>query len=179
MRLTVNSGGMFSGKTSELYRQGQRHLLARQKVVFVKPRMDNRYAEDYIVTHNGLRAKAISVDESILNKEVLEAEVVLLDEFQFYPATVVDEVEQLVKLGKIVYLSGLDLDSNAIPFANMAKAMAMADEVKKFKAVCELCGSDAMFSYKHSRTSETIQLGEKDLYIPLCRKCFYEKEKGE
>lgn len=172
MKLVVNTGCMFSGKTSELYRQGQRHLLARHKVVFVKPSMDDRYSDDYIMTHNGLKAKAVSVDQTILVDEVLKADVVLLDEFQFYPASVVGEVQQLIKLKKTVYVSGLDMDSNGKAFDNMKEIMAIADEVKKFKAVCEICGEDAMFSHKHSGTDETIELGAKDVYIPLCRECF-------
>lgn len=177
MKLTVNAGCMFSGKTSELYRQGQRHLLARQKVVFVKPLFDNRYATDYIMTHSGLRAKAVNVDETILVDEVLSADVVLLDEFQFYPSSVVEEVQQLVKMKKTVYVSGLDMDSNGKGFNNMKEIMVIADEVKKFKAVCEICGEDAMFSHKHNGTDKTIELGAKNLYIPLCRECF-EKRRG-
>ena len=86
-KLTVNTGSMYSGKSSELLRQGERHLLAGHKVVFIKPAIDLRYAKDEIVTHTGAKVEAIRVrgiDNIAGMAQVVEADVILIDEVQFF-----------------------------------------------------------------------------------------------
>lgn len=174
MRLVVNVGGMFSGKTTELQRQGKRHLLAGHNVVFVKPKMDDRYSEDFIVTHDGARVEAINVEGSLLDDErIMGADVVLIDEVQFLSDCVVNNIECLVRDGKIIYVSGLDMDYNGVEFPVVARLMAKADEVNKFKSVCEKCGQDSTFTAKRKDNGDLIELGSSDLYMPLCRSCYY------
>lgn len=183
-KLTVNCGSMYSGKSSELLRQGERHLLAGHKVVFIKPAIDLRYAEDEIVTHTGARVEAIRVreiDRIDTITQVLEADVVLIDEVQFFDNWLSMQIMELLDKGKEVYCSGLDMDFMGEPFSLTADLMARADVVNKFKAVCAGCGADATYSGKTNKASKEkrIELGAKELYIPLCRKCFNkQKEDG-
>ncbi len=60
--IEVVCGGMFSGKTEELIRRAKRAHIAGQKVVIVKPAMDNRYSETDIVSHNESALPGIQVD---------------------------------------------------------------------------------------------------------------------
>ena len=173
-KLVVNCGGMFSGKSTELMRQGERHMIAGHKVVFVKPLIDNRYSNDEIVNHKGQKVKAINVKDgkSLLQiKDITEADVILIDEVQFLD-NIVDAIKSLLQSKKTVYCSGLDMDFKGDPFETVATLMAMAEEVNKFHAVCNKCGEDALFSHKIIDSNERIELGEKDIYIPLCRKCY-------
>ena len=176
MKLVCNVGGMFSGKSTELQRQGQRHLLAGHKVVFLKPAYDNRYSEGKIVTHCGQSVEAINVTSTIIVPEVADADVILIDEVQFLPYGIADEVRGLLKEGKTIYVSGLDMDSKGNGFLLVEALMTMADTVQKFKAVCEECGEDATFTGKRVDNGRRHELGSKDLYIPLCRSCFYERQ---
>ena len=180
-RLTVNCGSMYSGKSSELLRQGERHILAGHKVVFIKPVRDLRYAKDEIVTHAGVKVEAVrvrSIDRVDILPQVVGADVVLIDEVQFFDNLLSMQIMELLRKGKTVYVSGLDMDFMGEPFSLTADLMARADVVNKFKAVCAGCGADATYSGKNAKASKKkrIELGAKELYIPLCRECF-EKQK--
>ena len=173
MKLTVNVGGMFSGKSTELQRQGKRHMMAGHKVVFLKPAYDNRYSDDKIITHDGQYVEAINVTNTITNKASVDADVILIDEAQFLPYEILNEIRWMLREGKIIYVSGLDMDYTGRGFLIMEGLMTMADHVQKFKAVCEECGDDATFTGKRVNNGTRHELGSKDLYIPLCRKCYY------
>ena len=60
---------MYSGKTEELIRRLRRAQIARQKVEIFKPAIDDRYAQDQIVSHSELRIPSRSVRTA---KEVLD-----------------------------------------------------------------------------------------------------------
>ncbi|MEZ4981466.1 MAG: hypothetical protein R2769_07765 [Saprospiraceae bacterium] len=50
--IEVICGSMFSGKTEELIRRLKRAQFARQKVEIYKPRIDTRYDEVSVVSHD-------------------------------------------------------------------------------------------------------------------------------
>lgn len=182
MKLTLIVGGMFSGKSSELQRQGKRHMLRGHNVVFVKPDIDKRYSEDEIVTHDGQKVKAnvIGISDGIEEKIDLEGvDVVLIDEIQFFTHRMIMSIDTLLRKGIRVYCAGLDLDYTGSPFGITPQLMAKAENVIKLHAVCDKCGGDAWVSSRESyvtKTLEIIDIGEKDKYFPVCRKCLYEME---
>jgi thymidine kinase len=55
--------------------------------------------------------------------------------------------------------------------------MAVADHVTKVHAICVRCGNIAQFSHRLSDKEQVVLLGEKDIYEPLCRRCFREANK--
>ena len=176
-KLVINVGSMFSGKTTELLRQGKRHTLAKDKVLYIKPNIDNRYSNTKIVSHDGeasdyTQSMVIGLDERIYCDEVLDADVVLIDEIQFFDFRIVDDILKLLDKGKIVYCSGLDLTFENRAFMVTGALMCHADVINKFKAVCSECGSDAHVSARKGKNTETIDIGSDDKYTPLCRKCY-------
>jgi thymidine kinase len=176
-KLEVNCGGMFSGKSTELQRQGKRHMLAGHKVIFIKPQMDDRYSDTKVVTHDGLEMEAVNAPlDAILTAQVYGADVVLIDEVQFFEWGIVQDIDYLVKAGKVVYCSGLDMDFTGTPFHITAHLMAVADEVNKFKAVCSICGDDSYVTAKTSGSNVRVELGSQDKYKPVCRPCFNKLE---
>jgi len=68
--IEVITGSMFSGKSEELIRRVRRAEIARQKVQVFKPRLDDRFAQDYVVSHSDIRFAAESVSSA---RELLEA----------------------------------------------------------------------------------------------------------
>lgn len=176
MKLIVNTGSMFSGKSSELIRQGERHVIRGDKVVYIKPDIDNRYGESVICTHKGnsVQAHSVAVDEDVRTYIDKHTQVVLIDEVQFFNERIIDDVWNLLKEGKIIYVSGLDMDYLGQPFNVVQGLMAIADEVNKFHAVCLHCGDDGVHSARLSGSSNVIEIGEKDKYIPLCRSCYFD-----
>ncbi|MGV2685426.1 thymidine kinase [Clostridium perfringens] len=166
---------MFSEKSKELIRQGERHLLAKHKVVFFKPSIDNIYSNNEIVTHTGAAVKAIIVGpkESLLDHLDQDVNVVLIDEVQFFNKSILKDVWVMLKNGIDVYCSGLDMDYMGTGFNDtVIEIMAMAYEVNKLHAICEHCGVDAMYSAKRDfgifHGLEKISLGTQKEYIPIC-----------
>src|SRR5271154_4401310 len=59
--IEVVCGSMFSGKTEELLRRIKRAKLAKLGVVVFKPRVDDRYDEVKVVTHEGASTEAVPI----------------------------------------------------------------------------------------------------------------------
>lgn len=179
--LTVNTGSMFSGKSTMLISQGEKHVKAGQRVLYIKPSLDDRYSENEIVTHDGIKVKALSLAvNSRLTDFInfLDYDVILLDEAQFFDKRICNSIWFLLSKGLKVYVSGLDLNFLGDGFETMNEIMAMADKVNKLKAVCETCGSDAVITGKRNfhediDNVEIVEVGAKETYIPLCRKCWF------
>ena len=164
---------MFSGKTEELIRRLKRVRIANLRVVAFKPSIDVRYASEKIVSHdtNVVDSFPVTKASEILN-QYKDAEVVGIDEAQFFDFGLVAVCQELAAMGKRVIIAGLDMDSNAEPFGPMPALMAVADQVYKVQAICAQCGNLAYVSYRIANESKQIHLGEKDAYKPLCRTCF-------
>jgi thymidine kinase len=84
----------------------------------------------------------------------------------------VDVAIQLANQGIRVIVAGLDMDFRGDPFGPMPGMMAVADFVTKVHAVCVRCGSNAQFSHRTSAKEQVVLLGAKDIYEPLCRRCY-------
>ncbi|MCS6981286.1 MAG: thymidine kinase [Flavobacteriales bacterium] len=175
-RIEVICGSMFSGKTEELIRRIRRAIIARQSVEIYKPLLDHRYSAQDVVSHDDNRLACTSVASSA---QILlwhrGAQVVGLDEAQFFDPEVVDVCNRLAFQGVRVIVAGLDMDFMGRPFGPMPALMAIADDVLKVHAICVDCGHEANFSYRLTPDTELVKLGEKNLYQPLCRSCFQKK----
>ena len=169
----VISGSMFSGKTEELIRRLRRAIFAGQKVEIFKPALDNRYSETRVVSHDDKSVSSTPVDNatSILLLAG-DAQVVGIDEAQFFDNSIVDVCNSLADRGVRVLVAGLDMDFNGKPFGPMPQIMAIAEYVTKVHAICVRCGSLALYSFRKSDEQKVVLLGEKDTYEPLCRRCF-------
>jgi len=172
--IEIISGPMFSGKTEELIRRLKRAIIANKKVAIFKPAIDNRYSTNDVVSHSELKIPSIVVNRAI---EIVEhydnADVIGVDEAQFFNEALVDILQYLAYKGKRVIVAGLDMDSNAKPFGIMPALMATAEYVTKLHAICIDCGSLASHTYRLSEEKEQIVVGEKNKYKPLCRHCYY------
>jgi thymidine kinase len=169
----VICGSMFSGKTEELIRRLRRAIFAGQKVEIFKPALDNRYSETRVVSHDEKSVSSTPVDNaSSILLLAGDAQVVGIDEAQFFDSSITDVCNALADRGVRVLVAGLDMDFNGNPFGPMPALMAIADWVTKVHAICVRCGSLAQFSYRKSDSEKVVLLGEKDIYEPLCRHCF-------
>jgi thymidine kinase len=166
---------MFSGKTKTLIGLISGYLNDKKKVVVFKPKLDDRYAEESIVSHDKDAATAYSVNRPA---EILDlfhrADVVAIDEVQFFDESIVSVCETIADFGKTVVVAGLDLDYMGRPFGSMPQLMSVADEIIKLNSVCTFCSGRARFSHRISKDQGVVVLGEKDKYVPLCRSCYNE-----
>jgi len=171
--IEVICGSMFSGKTEELIRRLNRAIIAKQRVEIFKPKVDTRYAEEEVVSHNknSIRSTAVDFSEDILLLAA-NSEVVGIDETQFFDEEIVKVVTKLANSGKRVIMAGLDMDFSGKAFGSMPELMAIAEYVTKVHAICAHCGGIATYSYRLSANKSKVLLGEKDKYEPRCRACF-------
>ncbi len=174
--IEVICGSMFSGKTEELIRRLKRARIANLKVEIFKPKIDVRYDELQIVSHdeNAIVSTPIDNSQTILLL-ASDVDVVGIDEAQFFDDQLPDVCDQLALRGIRVIIAGLDMDYTARPFGQMPNLLAKADFITKLHAICVQCGNIANYSYRKTMEGSQILLGEKDLYEPRCRKCYYEK----
>jgi thymidine kinase len=171
--IEVITGSMFSGKTEELIRRLRRAIFAGQKVEIFKPSLDNRYSETRVVSHDDKSVSSTPVDNaSSILLLAGEAQVVAIDEAQFFDNSIIHVCNVLADSGVRVLVAGLDMDFNGVPFGPMPGLMAVADWVTKVHAICVRCGALACYSYRKSDEDKVVMLGEKDLYEPLCRQCY-------
>lgn len=171
--IEVVAGSMFSGKTEELIRRLKRAKIAKQKIEIYKPSVDIRYSEDEVVSHDHSAIRSTPVENSanilLLSGNV---DVIGIDEAQFFDKGLVEVVVKLANMGIRVIIAGLDMDFKGVPFGPIPGLMAVADHVTKVHAICVRCGSIAQFSHRISEKEQVVLLGEKDIYEPLCRRCY-------
>ncbi|MBQ1905318.1 MAG: thymidine kinase [Bacteroidales bacterium] len=169
----VICGSMFSGKTEELIRRLRRAQFAGQKIAIFKPKVDVRYSEDNIVSHDLKSIPSIPINSAtdifLMDSDV---RVVGIDEAQFFDDTLIKVVQTLANRGVRVIVAGLDMDYLGNPFGPMPAIMAIAEEVQKVHAICVKCGNLANHSHRLVKNENLVVLGEKDVYEPLCRDCF-------
>lgn len=178
--IEVVCGSMFSGKTEELIRRVKRAKIAKQEVLIFKPSIDKRFHARHVVSHNANAVVSTPVASSaeILN-QVNNCDVVGIDEAQFFDEGIVEVSIELANRGIRVIAAGLDMDFRGKPFGPMPHLMAVAEYVTKVHAICVSCGDIANYSHRLISSDEKVVLGEKDVYEPLCRKCFNEVQQPE
>jgi thymidine kinase len=167
------TGSMFSGKTEELIRRLRRAQFAGLKVEIFKPSLDKRYSETRVVSHDDKSINSTPVDNatSILLLAG-DCDVVGIDEAQFFDLSIVDVCNRLADNGIRIVVAGLDMDFMRTPFGPMPALLAIAEYVTKVHAICMRCGNLAQYSYRKSNEAQQVLLGEKDIYEPLCRRCY-------
>jgi len=120
-------------------------------VKIFKPYFDNRYSSNKVVSHDSNKIKSISVKNSKeILKHIEKVEVVGIDEAQFFDENLYNICNELANKGLRVIVTGLDMDYEGKPFG-------------------------AQYSYRKNQNKDLLLLGEKDIYEPLCRKCFQKK----
>lgn len=176
--IEVICGSMFSCKTEELIRRLKRSTIARQKVQVFKPALDNRYSSEQVASHSGTYFEAIPVS-SVAQAWLLldpEAEVIGVDEAQFFEPEIVDFCREMAQQGRRVIVAGLDLDFRGEPFGPMPLLMAEAEQVDKLHAICLVCGAPASRTQRlingqpASYDDPIILVGATENYEARCRR---------
>ena len=175
----VICGPMFAGKSEELIRRIKRIEYAKKKVVCFKPKIDDRYSEDEICSHNKTKKKSyvISTSNDIRKYITDDVYAVAFDEVQFMDEGILAVIETLANMGKRVICAGLDNDFRGEPFSIMPKLLCLAEYVTKLTAICTVCGANA------TRTQRVVNgkpayyedpiiiIGASEAYEPRCRSC--------
>lgn len=176
--LEVIVGSMFSGKSEELIRRLRRAQIGRQKVQVFKPKIDDRYHAENVMSHdqNSIPARAIQKAAEIMEALEVDTQVIGIDEGQFFDPEIVQVAQALAQQGRRVLVAGLDTDWLGKPFEPMPTLMAVADHVSKQHAVCVVCGAAASRTQRtglpQNSSSERVLVGAHDSYEARCRMHF-------
>ena len=172
--IEVICGPMFSGKSEELIRRLRRAVIARKRVEVFKPRIDDRYSADEIVSHGDLRMQSQVVDQAsdILDRLDWRSEVIGVDEANFMGPRLVEVAQRLADTGKQVIVAGLDTDYLGRPFAPIPELLALAETITKTLAICMRCGNPAKHTQRLVGSDDLIVVGAVGMYEARCRRCF-------
>ena len=188
-RLVVITGPMFSGKTTELYRQLNRLSIIHHNIVCITHDLDRRYKNNVSHDNYGLNASHTIhyVDDLAsfrLTPEYKEAVVVGIDEGQFFHRLAFHVLQMVEKDNKMVIVSGLNLDYLRNPFQDMVKLIILADRCVFLQAFCFYCPKErcqpALFTWKSSSSSlspsssSRIEVGNQNIYRAVCRRHWVE-----
>lgn len=185
---------MFAGKTTELQKRARRYKLTGKSVVMIKPEADNRYGEDFIITHDGTKMPAYATQNlwNILS-EAQKFDVICIDEGHMF-REIVDFSCDLADMGHIVVIASLCVGHNRRQLALLNppaiyNLTTQADSITFLHAICVNCGKNASVTYKlrsekeeKYNSAEEYQkslIGGADKYKSLCRTCFYIAERKD
>ncbi|MBU5690354.1 MAG: thymidine kinase [Candidatus Aenigmarchaeota archaeon] len=186
--LEVITGAMFSGKTRELHRQYSVFKSCHFNVQVFKRDIDQRYAQDEIVTHDGLRfakqdvfiAKTVDDIERQIKKGT---DAIMIDEAQFYDSSIVKKVDEWVDKGKIVVLTLLPTDYRGETFGPAGDLLAHADKITQVFGRCMFmenglyCHKPATKTFRKGDVKDVVVVGGSELYEARCRQHHKIKDK--
>lgn len=174
MGLTIIMGNMFSGKTSELIRRLKRYKIIGKKIVVINSAKDTRSPDEVLKTHDGVRFPCLKVNhisECIITDEFCKAEIVAVDEAQFF-ANLKEFVDMCLFLDKSVIITGLDGDYQQNKFGEILDCIPVASDVVKLSALCMDCknGTPGPFTKRIVKSDALELVGGTDMYKAVCRK---------
>lgn len=177
-KLYFKYGAMGSSKTATALMTAYNYRERGQKVVVLKPQIENRDGEKTIKSRIGLETECEFVEDFIYRKvaRIKEYDCIIVDECQFctkkqieYFAYIVDELDVPV------LCFGLRTDFLGNLFEGSQHLMAWADKIEEIKTMC-WCGQKAIMNVRIDEAGnmvtqgEQISMGGNDKYISLCRK---------
>jgi thymidine kinase len=169
---------MYAGKTTALIAEIEAGIEEQKTLLVIKPVIDNRYAEEDIVSHDGTslqkttghKVQRLGVLEFLEKKDLEKIDLLLIDEAQFFGPLCTTYISEYLKAGIDVVAVGLDLDSEGKPFGSMPHLLSLANNVYKLVGVCSVCGDEATRTFRKLTVSSTEQvlIGGSETYEPRC-----------
>ena len=179
--ITLIIACMYAGKSTELIRRSTIYHEIGLKVLYINSSLDTRSSQNFS-THNQTltqipfdSVKLLDLEEC---KNVDDYDVIAIDEGQLFKNLIKFCKHICENLNKIVLVAGLDGDYKRQPFGEICDLIPHCDEIIKLKAFCVECKKNniiesAIFTKRIvSNVENTILIGGKETYIPVCRKCF-------
>ena len=169
-------GSMFSGKSSYLLSSIRKYKEIKWPIFIITSSFDTRYSTDAkIINHNqescvaDVAVKKLS--DLSTNIKYLEANVIIIEEGQFFEDLIPFVVEAVELYEKHVIVAGLDGDANRKPFGTLLDLIPYCDSIIKLKAFCKICnnGTEALFTSRREASALIVDVGGADKYEALCR----------
>lgn len=170
---------MFAGKSTELMRIIRTYRAIDKIVLPINHILNNRFGTSSITTHDYTEGKEDSSESCLIASAlddisefaIREADVIVIEELQFFPDAFDQVVKWVDEWGKTVVAAGLVGDSNRNPFGDVLRLIPYADEVQKLNAMCSHCrdGTLAHFSICNTNQESQTLVGSSE-YDAVCRR---------
>lgn len=172
---TIYTGPMFGSKTTRLIADIDRLRYKGKKVESFKPKIDKRYSEEIISTHNGANIHAMCIDDAkeIYNHIDEEKPITIAIDEAFMISNIDKVLIDLFRKGFSIIVSSIQLDANETPFENIKNMLPWATKIEICSAVCTMCDKDAYYTealFDMKNTTQEERIGEKNKYQPRCAK---------
>tara|TARA_Y100000592_G_scaffold16371_1_gene24272 strand:- start:6844 stop:7398 length:555 start_codon:yes stop_codon:yes gene_type:complete len=166
--LKIFTGPMFGGKTTKLLAALERYKYQNKKVKLFKPRIDNRYSKQNVVTHTGQLHEAILVNSGIdILENAEDAQVIAVDEV-FMIQYSAKALLSMFANNRTILVSSLQLSSEPKPLPEIKDLLPYATNIEICPAVCSMCDADAFYTRRKSESQRQIEVGGAEEYEPLC-----------
>lgn len=185
-KLYFKYGTMGSGKSLQLISIAKNYELQSKKVLILSPKIDSR--TDNIFSRNGSTFPCIKFDETedlyiVIEKFINEnIKCILIDESQFLNKKQVYQLASVAdNLDIPVIAFGLKTNFKGELFEGSKVLLEVADSIEEIKTVCWFCNRKAIFNMRVDKNFKKISEGDEislgfNNYVPVCRKCFFEKK---
>ena len=174
-KLYYRYGAMGSSKTANAIMVQYNYMERGQKVLMLKPKLENRDGASMVKSRCGLATECRFVEDITLD-DARGYDCIIVDEAQFLTREEVHYLVHLVDDFDIpVMCYGLRADFRGELFPGSYELLVMADHLEEVRTVC-WCGKNAAFnarfdeSGKVVKEGEQVVLGANDKYIALCRR---------
>lgn len=182
-KLYFRHGTVGCAKTLNLLAVAHNYKQHGYKVLLIKPEIDDRFGKDVIKARAGLETKAdIVVPQDSTNidlPDLSDVVCILVDEAQFLPSKIIDQLYNItcLKKGPPVICYGLRTDFRRSIFPAALRLMELADNIEEIKTVCVYCLKKAKFNLKLINGKPTldgpsVELGCEEKYLPACGTCY-------
>ncbi len=168
---------MKSGKSLELVARVAPYEFAKKKVLYIQPVHNVR--DEGINSRLGLNTKAKKV--KTLKEVVDDFDVIGIDEVHMFDASDVEQIKKWLQNGKIIAISGLDIDYKGQMMAIIKKLLELKPDYLISKtSVCEVCHEYAAVYTQVLHGGIEVTSGVPPVvpddgtytYEPRCRNCF-------
>ena len=183
---------MNAGKSGMLLMQAFQFEERDVPFLCLKSSIDTRDGDDIIASRIGISRPCISILPEdnlfkLIENYIANASLegikkplwILVDECQFLTPEQVDDLAKIVDNLEInVLCYGLRTDFTTHLFGGSRRLMEIADDISEVKSSCS-CGRKAMINARFDShgnlitDGEQIVIGGNDMYVTLCRKCYY------
>ncbi len=181
-KLYFRYGAMNSSKTANALMVKYNYEERGQKVLLLKPSIDNRDGGCLIKSRAGLTEECLLIYKDSNIYEVVHGYIdkyakincVIIDEAQFLTKQQVYHLTRLVDNDRIpVICYGLRADFRGELFEGSQYLLAWADTIEEVKTIC-WCGKKAIMNARYQgdkilKEGEQVEVGGNDRYISLCR----------
>jgi thymidine kinase len=185
--LLVYTGPMYAGKTTALIAELEEGLEENQRVLVVKPAIDNRYSDEDVVSHDGVslqkttghKVRKLGTNDILYLAELDHVDLLLIDEAQFFTTLCREAVGDYLACGIDVIAVGLDMDSEGQPFGSMPYLLTIANNIYKLTGICSVCGEEATRTFRKltASSSNQVLIGGSETYEARCLEHWLEGQK--